>query len=296
MVLAVAKKISSKIFSRVNSVIRLKKNLGEEFFDDLEASLAGTDMGMGLVTEILGEVRLKCQYDTGADENTIKGVIRNKIREALEITYAPEEKKPIRKVVMLWGVNGSGKTTTAAKLASLIKGQGRKVILVAGDTFRAAAIDQLNVWAERIGVELYSQKMGSDPASVVFDALRARSFQDGAALIIDTAGRLQSKKNLMEEIKKIVRIVSGRVEGSEVLSLLVMDATMGQNGISQAKEFDAAVGLDGIILAKYDSTAKGGVLVSVCRDLLKPVYYVGTGEGREDLVPFNREEFISALF
>jgi fused signal recognition particle receptor len=199
-------------------------------------------------------------------------------------------------VILAVGVNGTGKTTTVAKLASLLKSEGLDPLVCAADTFRAAAVEQLNIWATRVGVDVIRAKDGSDPAAVVFDALAAGKARGRSHVIVDTAGRLHTRANLMQELQKIRRIAEREVDGAPHEVLLVLDATVGQNGLTQAREFTAAAGVTGIVLAKIDGTAKGGIAVAIAHDLNLPIRYLGVGEGMDDLVPFSAAEYVDALF
>ena len=199
-------------------------------------------------------------------------------------------------VILVVGVNGVGKTTTIAKLAHQLKGQGKRVILAAGDTFRAAAAEQLQLWGERIGIEVIAHQPGSDPGAVVFDSMQAAARRGADVLIIDTSGRIHTKFNLMEELKKVRRVVSKADPTAPHEVLLVLDATTGQNGLSQARHFTEAVGVTGVFLAKLDGTAKGGIVLAICHELKIPILYIGTGQGLDDWAPFDAEEFVEALF
>lgn len=265
----------------------------EEIYEGLEEALIGADVGVETSMKLVEAVRSKLKNDARAD------VIRDTLKQEMVQTLTSIEKpmndaSPL--VIMMAGVNGVGKTTTVAKLAALLKAERGSVIVAASDTFRAAAIDQLQIWCDRVGAELIKQKPGSDPAAVAFDAVKAANARKVGAVLIDTAGRLQTKVNLMEELKKIARVTGREIPGAPHENWLVLDATTGQNALNQAKIFSEAVTLTGVVLAKLDSTAKGGVIVAIAERLKLPVRYVGLGEGIEDLSPFHPREFVEALF
>jgi fused signal recognition particle receptor len=265
----------------------------DEIYEGLEEALISADVGVETSTKLVEGVRSKLKNDARAD--IIRDALKQEMAQALVSIERPlNDGSPL--VIMMAGVNGAGKTTTVAKLAALLKAERGSVIVAASDTFRAAAIEQLQIWCDRVGVELIKQKQGSDPAAVAFDAVKAANARRAGAVIIDTAGRLQTKVNLMEELKKIARVVSREIPGAPHENWLVLDATTGQNALSQAKIFGEAVKLTGVILAKLDSTAKGGVIVAIAERLKLPVRYVGLGEELEDLRPFDAREFVEALF
>jgi fused signal recognition particle receptor len=265
----------------------------EEILEDIEELLIGADVGAATAGDIVESVR---QAGVPSDEEEIRATIAGEVARILSSVPRKEASsggKP--RVVMVVGVNGTGKTTTIAKLAHLHKSEGRKVVLAAADTFRAAAIEQLDLWAGRAGAEVVKQKLGADAASVAYDACSAARARGADVVIIDTAGRLQTKKNLMVELEKIGRVVAKVVEGAPHEVLLVLDATTGQNAVSQARAFSGACGVTGIVIAKLDGTAKGGIVVSIARQLEIPILYIGTGESMEDLEPFDPEAFAQAL-
>ena len=272
-----------------------RPTFGEELWDELEELLISADVGVNTTAKLTG--RLKERVTKGNIKDTAQA--RTALKEEMvsmlmtgggEVTPPTDGKIG---VVLVVGVNGVGKTTSIAKLAYTYKEQGKRVLLVAGDTFRAAAIDQLKVWGERIRVPVIAHQPGGDPAAVVFDALESAK-KNADIVIVDTAGRLHTKFNLMEELKKIRRVVDKASMEPQVL--LVLDATTGQNGLTQAKYFTEAVKVNGILLAKLDSTAKGGIVLAICDELKIPILYIGTGQELEDLAPFNPEEFVEALF
>ncbi|MGH9342416.1 MAG: signal recognition particle-docking protein FtsY [Terriglobia bacterium] len=286
--------------TRENFLVRIRAAVTgatrlDEIYELLEEALISADVGVEASTKLVEGVRAKLKNDARAE--VIRDALKNEIEQMLVAAERPPAgsgDKPL--VILLAGVNGVGKTTTIAKLAALLKNEHGNVLVAAGDTFRAAAIDQLQVWCDRVGVELIKQKQGSDPAAVAFDAVKAAVARKASALLIDTAGRLQTKVNLMDELKKIARVVGREIPGAPHETWLVLDATTGQNALSQAKIFGDAIKLTGVILAKLDSTAKGGVVVGIAERLHLPVRFVGLGEDIEDLRPFEPHEFVEALF
>ncbi len=286
------------LVDQVVSLFKSKNKIDEELWEELEDILITSDVGTEATDHILKKLR------DAVREKTV--VTPPQLYDALKVTMADilgtEEHQPLDiqegrvNVILMVGVNGSGKTTTTAKLAQQFKNEGKKVLLGAADTFRAAAIEQLDVWAKRIGVDLIKHNEGSDPAAVVFDAVSAAKARNVDVLIIDTAGRLQSKANLMEELKKMRRICERELPGSPHEVLLVLDATTGQNAVSQAKLFHQASALTGLVLCKLDGTAKGGIVIAVGQEFKIPVKFIGVGEAIEDLRPFRAASFLSALF
>ena len=268
----------------------------DDFFDELEELLIMADMGVDTVDRVVTSMHYLC-----FDKNIKRG---DKAREVLidelkkELDAGESELKIGTKpsVILMVGVNGVGKTTTIGKLAALLKSQGKKVLLCAGDTFRAAAADQLEIWADRAGVDIVRHEEGSDPAAVVYDGICAGKARDVDVIIIDTAGRLHNKANLMNELSKMRRIIDRELPDADVETLMVLDATTGQNGLIQAEQFLETAGLTGIVLTKLDGTAKGGVVFAIANRLKLPVKFVGVGEGIDDLIPFNPKDYIEALF
>lgn len=272
----------------------LGRGIGEQFYEDLEETLIGADLGMPATSAVVGRLRERARAGAGSPEalrQALVEILTGMLGQPAPLTLAPSPA-----VVLVLGANGAGKTTTIGKLAWSLKGEGRKVLLVAADTFRAAAIDQLGVWAERVGVDIVRHKAGADPAAVVFDAAQAARARHIDVLIVDTAGRLHTKTNLMEELKKVDRVLRRELPAAPVEALLVLDATTGQNGIVQARQFQAALPLTGVVLTKLDGTARGGIVVAISKELGLPVKLVGLGEGLDDLQPFDPREFAEALF
>ncbi len=289
-------KTSSSIANGLDAVFGDYSQVDDEFFEELEEVLIMADVGMKATGEILPRMRSRVYEEHLKKPADVKRVLAETIAEQLrphEDAYAFTEQ---RSVVLVIGVNGVGKTTTIGKLAMKYKNAGKKVILAAADTFRAAAIEQLEVWAERAGVELVSKPEGSDPAAVIYDAVQAFNSHGGDILICDTAGRLHNKKNLMEELGKINRILARSLPDVRKEVLLVLDATTGQNAISQAREFAAVCEPTGIILTKMDGSAKGGIVIAISSEFDIPVKYIGVGEHAEDLQEFDPDAFMRALF
>ena len=265
----------------------------ERILEEIDELLVGADIGVKAAAEIVEKVE---SSGVAITENLVKDAIRDEIVEILSSGPSGAVDRATKPhVIMVVGVNGTGKTTTIAKLAYRHKQEGSKVLLAAADTFRAAAIDQLEIWADRVGVEIVKHKLGADAASVAYDACAAAKARDVDMVIIDTAGRLQTKKNLMDEVSKIGRVTGKLIDGAPHEVLLVLDATTGQNAISQARAFSETCGVTGIVIAKLDGTAKGGIVVSIAKEFRIPIAYIGTGESQEDLEPFDPELFTAAL-
>lgn len=269
-----------------------------ETLDDLEASLIAADLGTRTVDRFME--RLRQSRGNGTPENVL-ALLKSTILDMLQTCEAESLERLVERgarpfIILAVGVNGVGKTTTLAKLAQRLTQQGKKTLLVAGDTFRAAAIEQLEMWGGRIGVDVIRHRHGADPAAVVFDGLVAAKARSIDVVLIDTAGRLHTKSNLMEELRKVTRVVAREVPGAPHEVLLTLDATVGQNALSQAKQFHEAVGVTGIALTKLDGTARGGIVVAIAEELKIPVRLIGVGEGAEDLQDFHAKEFVDALF
>ena len=267
--------------------------LNDEFFDELTDILITSDVGVNTAEEIVYRLRERTNKTKLRNQEDVKSALKDIIAEILTETPAPEVTYPL--VYLVVGVNGVGKTTTIGKLAHFYKQQGHSVLLVAGDTFRAAAGEQLNGWAVKNEVKIMRNNEGADPASVVFDGIRSAKAKGNDVVIIDTAGRLQNKVNLMNELSKISKVVSNNYPEANYQKLLVIDATTGQNALTQVELFDEAVGLDGIILTKLDGTAKGGVVLPIAQDKQKPVLFIGTGEKIDDIEPFDAKTFAEAI-
>jgi fused signal recognition particle receptor len=262
-----------------------------ETMDALEEALISADVGVAATEQIVQAVRAR--RGGGASLRTL---VKEEIRAILRGTDLPAANGHRPHVVLIVGVNGTGKTTTVGKLARLIKDSGQSPIICAADTFRAAAVEQLEIWAKRAGVDIIRAKAGSDPAAVVYDAIAAGKARQRDVVLVDTAGRLHTRANLMNELDKIRRVAAREIEGAPHEVLLVLDATVGQNGLAQAREFMSVAGVNGIVLTKLDGTAKGGIAVAIAHDLKLPIRYVGVGEGIDDLIPFSPDEYVDALF
>ena len=269
--------------------------LDDEFYDQLEEALILADMGVESATDAVAKLRKKVKERllTRADE--VKDALRAILAEKLEVGDAALNLSTTPSIVLFIGVNGVGKTTSIGKLAARLKAEGKKVLLCAGDTFRAAAADQLEIWAGRAGVDIVRQHEGADPGAVLFDALQAAKARGADVVLCDTAGRLHNKQNLMNELAKLRKIIDRECPDSSCETLLVLDATTGQNGLIQARTFKETAGLTGIILTKLDGTAKGGICVAIAQELGVPVKFVGLGEGIDDLQPFDAKEYVNAL-
>ncbi|KAB2888816.1 MAG: signal recognition particle-docking protein FtsY [Desulfobulbaceae bacterium] len=276
-----------------------RREIDAELFDDLEELLITADLGVATTRELLDHARRRVHRKELSDPESLKQALKEKIKSFIsdyqrDAELVMPESGPF--VIMVVGVNGVGKTTTIGKIAHKFVRAGRSVMLVAGDTFRAAAVSQLQIWGERNGVHVVARADGADPSSVVYDAMDIAKAKDYDVVLVDTAGRLHTQANLMEELKKIKRVMGKRLEGAPHEVMLVIDATTGQNGISQAKLFHEAVGLTGITLTKLDGTAKGGIVANICREMKTPIRFIGVGEKVEDLRDFDPDEFIEALF
>ncbi|MCX7781315.1 MAG: signal recognition particle-docking protein FtsY [Negativicutes bacterium] len=270
--------------------------IDDEFLDDLEALLLTADVGVPTTNRLMSDVRQGIKNRSINSPEDLRPFLKNRIREILTNDASLPSAAAGPQVMMIVGVNGVGKTTTIGKLSHYYKENGEKVLVAAGDTFRAAAIEQLEIWARRTGSELIKHTEGADPAAVAFDAVQAAKARKVDRLIIDTAGRLHTKSNLMEELKKIHRVIGREIPGAPHETLLVLDATTGQNAINQAKLFGEATNVTGVVLTKLDGTAKGGVVVAIKHELGLPVKWIGVGEGMNDLRPFQAEDFAEALF
>ena len=270
-------------------------SIDEDFFDELEENLILADMGMDTTLEAVEELRGRVKEKKIKDPEEVKACLREILVEMLDVGETALDLAGKPAVLLMIGVNGVGKTTTIGKLASLLKKEGNRVLLAAGDTFRAAAADQLSIWADRAQVEIVRHEEGSDPAAVVFDAMNAARARKADVVLVDTAGRLHNKQNLMNELNKMSRVIDRESPDSSKEVLLVLDATTGQNGLIQAKQFGESAGITGIVLTKLDGTAKGGIVLAIAKELGVPVKFVGLGEGIDDLQPFDAAEFAQAL-
>ncbi|HYA17493.1 MAG TPA: signal recognition particle-docking protein FtsY [Bryobacteraceae bacterium] len=285
------------LVSRLEDVISGRKEIDADLLDELEYTLISADIGVKTTEEILERIRERVDRKLVGDAAELRGLIREYLLEVLQASDRPlgyVDEPPA--VIMVVGVNGAGKTTTIGKLAMHLKGEGHSVLLCAADTFRAAAIEQLEVWGQRTDTDVIRQKTGADPSAVLFDALQAAKSRGVDYVIIDTAGRLQTKTNLMAELEKMNRTAARVIPGAPHEVLLVLDATTGQNGLEQARKFTETSGVTGIVLTKLDGTAKGGVVVAIARELGLPIRFIGVGEKVDDLLPFDPEKFIESLF
>jgi fused signal recognition particle receptor len=290
-------KTRTGLVSALEGAIQGKKVIDADLLDELEYTLISADVGAGATQEILDRIRQRVERHQLNDAAALRGLIREHLLEILQASErasATVAEPPA--VVLVVGVNGSGKTTTIGKLAARFRGEGRTTLLCAADTFRAAAIEQLEIWGERTGSAVIRQGPGSDPSAVLFDALKAARARKVDCVIVDTAGRLQTKENLMAELHKMSRTARKVIADAPHEVLLVLDATTGQNGLEQARKFTETSGVTGIVLTKLDGTAKGGIVVAIARELNLPIRYVGVGEKAEDLLPFDAEKFIESLF
>ena len=289
-------KTRSNFAGGFDNIVHGKTKVGPELLEELEETLLLADVGMQTTSFILDDLKREVSQNRIRENKEVLGQLKQRMIHVLSQNQKPlafSEHQPF--VILVVGVNGSGKTTTIGKLAWHWKQEGKKVLLAAGDTFRAAAIDQLQVWADRSGISCISQKIGADPSAVAYDAVQAGLAREMDLVLIDTAGRLQTNTNLMEELKKIKRVIGKVLPGAPHETLLVLDATIGQNSISQARLFNEALEVDGLVMTKLDGTAKGGVLFNITDDLKLPIRFVGVGEKPEDLQEFNPQTFVEAL-
>ncbi len=284
--------------ARMDDVISLGREIDRSTLDDLEATLLAADLGTATIRDVLAAMREKVDRKQIGDAEELKRVLKQELlailNKAAERPAARVEGEP--EVILVVGVNGTGKTTSIGKLAHTLRAQGKTVLLCAADTFRAAAIEQLEIWGERTGTEVVKTKPGGDPSAVLFDALQSAKAHKTDYVLVDTAGRLHTKSNLMDELAKMRRTAGRVIPGAPHETLLVMDATTGQNGLQQARMFTESAGVTGIVLSKLDGTAKGGIVVAISRELGLPVRYVGVGEKAGDLLPFDANDFVDSLF
>ena len=288
-------KTKSAIVGKIDNLFKSFRKVDEDLFDELEELLISADIGVNTTEEILDELRDNVKENKIKEPEDVKKELLRMLRELIG-EHEPLKLDTKPSVILVIGVNGVGKTTSIGKISAELKSQGKKVVVAAADTFRAAAAEQLTVWCERAGVDIVKQAAGADPASVVFDAINSAKSKHADVLIIDTAGRLHNKKNLMDELAKIDRVINRELAGCSKETLLVLDATTGQNAVLQAKEFKGASDITGLVLTKLDGTAKGGIILSVKKELGIPVKFIGVGEKIDDMKPFDAEEFATALF
>jgi len=283
---------------RIEEAVAFSKEIDRNTLDDLEATLIGADLGSATTHQVLEKLRERADRKQIKDVEELKRLLKEELLAILNAANTPpvDRDEGVPEVVMVVGVNGTGKTTTIGKLAQTVRSEGKTVLLCAADTFRAAAIEQLEVWGQRTGTEVIRTKAGGDPAAVLYDALEAANARHTDCVIVDTAGRLHTKTNLMAELEKMRRTAQRLIPGAPHEVLLVIDATTGQNGLQQAKLFTDTAAVTGVVLTKLDGTAKGGVVVAIARELGLPVRYVGVGEKASDLLPFDPKEFVDSLF
>jgi fused signal recognition particle receptor len=290
-------KTRAGLVTRLEDMLQGAKQIDADLLDELEFTLISSDIGVRTTAEILERIRERADRSMVADAAEIEGLIREHLLEILQASERPMPRvSEPPAVILVVGVNGSGKTTTIGKLTHRFRAENRSVLLCAADTFRAAAIEQLEIWGERTGTDVIRQKQGADPSAVLFDALQAARARKTDYIIVDTAGRLQTKTNLMAELEKMRRTAARVIPGAPHEVLLVLDATTGQNGLEQARKFTETSGVTGIVLTKLDGTAKGGIVIAIARELNIPIRYVGIGEKADDLLPFDAEKFIASLF
>ena len=289
-------KTRDNIVHGIDNVFSGFSKIDDDFYEELEETLIMGDLGVNTTEEIIENLKEKVKENHIKDPTDCKELLINTIKEQMDLGENADEFENRKSIVLVIGVNGVGKTTSIGKLAAQLKAQGKKVVLAAADTFRAAAIEQLTEWANRSGVDIISQSEGSDPAAVIYDAISAGRARNADVIICDTAGRLHNKKNLMEELKKINRIIDKEMPEAYRENLIVLDGTTGQNALSQLKEFKEAADVTGIILTKMDGTAKGGIAVAIQAEYGIPVKYIGVGEHIDDLQKFNSQDFVNALF
>lgn len=289
-------KTRSSVIRNLDEMISGEKVISQDIFEDIEAILIGADLGPAFASDLIDAMKTRAKRNELNSPDALKKVMKDHMTTILKACESPLKiPKGEPYAIMVVGVNGTGKTTTIGKMASRFKKKGMPLLLVAADTFRAAAIEQLGIWAERVDAPLIKQKMGADPSAVVFDAIHAAEARK-AVMLIDTAGRLHTKTGLMDELKKIKRIMDRELPGSPHETLLVLDATTGQNAVMQARMFHQEIGITGIAITKLDGTAKGGIIIRIAQEMGIPIRYIGVGEGLDDLRRFRSEEFVEALF
>ena len=283
---------------QIQDLVEGEKEISPDMLEQLEAIMIGADIGVATTNDILKAIKDRMSRKMLLDPKELRGALKEELRRILNINYVPPkqvaEGDPF--VIVMVGVNGAGKTTTIGKLANRFQTDGKKVMLCAADTFRAAAVEQLEIWADRAGVPIVKQKAGADPSAVLYDALRSARSKKIDYVIVDTAGRLHTKHNLMAELEKMTRIAKREIPGAPHEVLLVLDATTGQNGLTQAREFTKSAGVTGLVLTKLDGTAKGGVVTAIAKELKLPIRFVGVGEKMDDLIEFSADDFVESLF
>ena len=290
-------KTKSQVFDRVSSAIGARKKIDTELLEEIEDIMISGDVGVDTTLHIIEAVKTRVKKEKYEDASALFSLLKDEMISLFPDRRFPEDDLPVKPyVVLVTGVNGAGKTTSIAKLAYRLQQVGKKVLLAAGDTFRAAAVEQLDVWAGRLNADIVKQPTGSDPAAVIFDALQAAQARGSDVVLIDTAGRLHNKVHLMEELQKIQRVIRKVIPDAPHHSLLVLDGTTGQNALNQARQFIDTVGIDGIILTKLDGSAKGGAVIGISHQLQLPVEYIGVGEGMDDLQPFDPHAYAESLF
>ncbi|MGI6752385.1 MAG: signal recognition particle-docking protein FtsY [Anaerovoracaceae bacterium] len=290
------KSFFGRLQEKIETVILMRPEIDEDMMEELEEALITSDIGMDTTQKIIEKLRNDVKKMNIRDPEGVKERIKTIVKELIDKGEAHElsEKNPL--IILMIGVNGSGKTTSIAKLAHMLKGQGKTVLLAAADTFRAAAGEQLEVWGQRVGVNVIKHQEGADPSAVIFDGIQSQKARGIDVLICDTAGRLQTKKNLMGELEKMYKIIGREHPEADLETLLVLDAATGKNAVSQAREFGSITDITGIVLTKLDGTAKGGIVITIADEFEIPVKYIGIGEGMDDLIPFDPQEFSNGLF
>lgn len=288
-------KTRDNLSNKINNLVKASKAIDDDFYDQLEELLILSDIGVKATQTIIDHIKKQVRQQRIRDVDEVKNLLKDELVRMLAQNRLSDTDELFPKIILVVGVNGVGKTTTIGKLAYKFKQQGKKVVLAAADTFRAAAAEQLEIWSQRAGVDIVRHEEGADPASVVFDAIQSAKAKKADVVICDTAGRLHNKKNLMEELKKINRVIDREYPEANKEVLLVLDATTGQNAVSQAQVFKEAVNISGIALTKLDGTAKGGVIIAIADEISVPVQYIGVGEGIDDLQDFDAQSFVTAL-
>jgi fused signal recognition particle receptor len=292
------KQTKENFTEQIQDLVEGEKEISPEMLEQLEAIMIGADIGVSTTTDILKAIKDRMSRKTLQDPKELRDAIKEELRKILNVNYTPpkqiEEGNPF--VILIVGVNGVGKTTTIGKLANRFQSDNKKVMLCAADTFRAAAIEQLEIWANRANVPIVKQKPNADPSAVLFDALQSAKAKNIDYVIVDTAGRLHTKHNLMAELEKMTRVAKREVPGAPHEVLLIIDATTGQNGLVQAREFTKSAGVTGLVLTKLDGTAKGGVVTAIAKELKLPIRFVGVGEKMDDLIEFSADDFVESLF